>query len=193
MAKRKTETKWVLDKGKDLVVRLYVSEGSGSYGRNSLCMTVMKMPEHMRSKEFLSSIRIPPRYQNFYLVDTLRWGPAISQYTLSLPESKDRVGKSCRSMIYGGANAARQSYDNFKKMLEGLGAQVLGKGERLTDDPDKEEKIKIRRVRKVLKKPKKRNLFKNKTLANINNIEEESERSVGNISNVVGAATIKEV
>lgn len=194
MAKRKTVTKWVMDEGKDLVVRLYISDGTGYSGRRSLCLTATKIPKRLMGKNFLMTCRVPPRHQVVYSIKTSNWGPSIGSNCLSLPNLEDRIGKSSRCMVYGGDRAVIQSYEKFKMMLEELGGQVLGKGERLTTDPNKEEKLKITRMRRRIKKPKKLKVFNTKSLASLvdNTAQEESESSVGNLSHVIGAGTIIE-
>jgi len=194
MAKRKTVTKWVMDEGKDLVVRMYVSDMTGAYGRRSLCLTATKIPKRLMGKGFLITCRIPPRHNEVFMIKTSNWGPSIGSNCLTFPNMDDRVGKSSRCMVYGGGNAALKSYEKFKMMIEELGGQVLGKGERLTTDPDKEEKLKMTRMRRRIKKPKKLKIFNKKSLASLvdNTEQEESESSVGNISHVIGAGTIIE-
>ena len=195
MAKRKTVTKWVMDEGKDLVVRMYVSDPSEYRDRRSMCLTVVKMPERLMKHEYLMTRRIPPQYGVMYSVKTGNWSPSVGSTHLGLPNLKDRVGKSSRCMVYGGMNAALKSYDIFKIMVKELGGQVIGKGERLTTDPDKEEKLKVTRMRRRIKKPKKQKIFNGKSLASLvdNTEQEESESSIGNISHVIGAGTIEEV
>ena len=195
MAKRKTMTKWVMDEGKDFVIRLYVSENAGVYNRQSLCLTVMKMPKRLMKHDYLMTRRIPPSHNNIYAIKTGNWGPSIGSHCLTLPNLGDRIGKSSRCMVYGGHNGALISHDQFRTMIEDLGGQVIGKGEKLTTDPDKEEKLKITRMRRRIKKPKKLKVFNSKSLASLvdNKEQEKSESSVGNISHVIGAGTIKEV
>lgn len=195
MAKRKTVTKWVMDEEKDLVVRMYVSDPSGFRARRSICLTVIKMPKDLMKHEYLVTRRIPPQYSVLYSIRTGNWGPSIGSNHLELPNLEDRVGKSSRCMVYGGVNAALKSHDVFKAMIEELGGQVIGKGERLTTDPDKEEKLKVTRMKRRIRKPKKQKIFNGKSLASLvdNTAQEESESSIGNISHVIGAGTIKEV